>query len=380
LHNSPNDTNSAPYVVYDGDFIYVGDDSGNLHKFTGVFSGNPAEVVSGTAPIWPVSVTSTAGKLILTSPVFDPVSGNIFVADEGGFLYSYSASAATRVMKSSQLTYASGTVGIVDSPLVDSSTGKVYVFVGDDANTASNVGCDNGTGCTGVFQFSATLTGTGTGGSGGCDATSTSSWNGATSCGVEAVFGVGTTTTPTTYDGAFDQIYYNGSGASGNLWVCAPHAGSTPRLAFVTMQSGGSIVSSGVLVVGNTAILALASAQATCSPVTEVYGSNGGTNDYIFLSVSGSSSLSATGCGTGNACAYNFLVGNGVTESTPSNATAGIIEAGGTSGIIIDNNLATASGESQIYFTSLANATCAGNGTTGSGSGGCAVQASQTAP
>ncbi len=298
MHNSPNDTNSAPYVVYDGDFIYVGDDSGNLHKFTGVFSGNPAEVVSGTAPIWPVSVTSTAGKLILTSPVFDPVSGNIFVADEGGFLYSYSASAATRVMKSSQLTYASGTVGIVDSPLVDSSAAEVYVFVGDDANTGTSVHgtCDSSGGCSGVFQFG---TGNSSPTGSACVAANSGSyaaWPSGSNCGEEAVFGVGTTTTPTIYDGAFDQIYYNGSGASGNLWVCSAQASAEPRLSYVPLQSGGGIVVSGdgVNVTGTSAILSLASSTATCSPVTEVYGSNGGTNDYIFLSVSGSSSLSAT--------------------------------------------------------------------------------------
>jgi hypothetical protein len=48
---------------------------------------------------------------------------------------------------------------------------------------------------------------------------------------------------------------------------------------------------------------------------------------------------------------------------------------GGTSGITIDN-ISTASGASNIYFSTLGSETC----TTSGGTGGCAVQASQSAP
>ena len=43
--NGKNDTLSAPFYDFAGtdDVLYVGDDSGNLHQFTGVFVGNPAE-------------------------------------------------------------------------------------------------------------------------------------------------------------------------------------------------------------------------------------------------------------------------------------------------------------------------------------------------
>jgi len=56
-------------------------------------------------------------------------------------------------------------------------------------------------------------------------------------------------------------------------------------------------------------------------------------------------------------------------------ATAAAAEAGGTSGIIIDNvvNVGTLVGASQIYFSTLSNGTCSTSG----GTGGCAVQASQ---
>lgn len=44
------DSYSSPYYDYDSDTLYVGDDLGYLHQFTGVFAGTPAE---STSP-WPV--------------------------------------------------------------------------------------------------------------------------------------------------------------------------------------------------------------------------------------------------------------------------------------------------------------------------------------
>jgi hypothetical protein len=55
-------------------------------------------------------------------------------------------------------------------------------------------------------------------------------------------------------------------------------------------------------------------------------------------------------------------------------ATASLSAAGGTSGIIIDN-VSTMAGASQVYFTTQSNQTC----TTSGGTGGCAMQASQSA-
>ena len=43
------DTNSSPFYDYAHDTLYVGNDTGYLHKFTPVFNGAPAEVVSSTA-------------------------------------------------------------------------------------------------------------------------------------------------------------------------------------------------------------------------------------------------------------------------------------------------------------------------------------------
>jgi hypothetical protein len=63
-----NNTNSAPYVDYFGDAIYVGDDIGRLHRFTGVFIGTPA---AAGAP-WPVQAAPATS--VMSSPVFDGTS------------------------------------------------------------------------------------------------------------------------------------------------------------------------------------------------------------------------------------------------------------------------------------------------------------------
>ena len=386
FQNGHQDIISAPFYVYDSDTLYVGDASGTLYEFTGVFNGTPGEVTTGG---WPISVSAN----VLTSPVYDSgASGNIFVADSGGVLYSYNALTAVHQMTSSKLTYAGGTVGIADGPMVDSTTGKVYVFVGGDANTKNGIGCSPGPagfGCSGVFQFAAsnnTIAGTDA-----CDPTSASVWSG-TNCGQESVYGKATTLTPTMYDGAFDQIYLVGAGKTGNLWGCAPAASSVPRLSYVRLLgTGGIVAGSNVVGIAGIAITPLTSGTATCSPVTEIWGSGGGTDDYMYLSVSALGTLTTTDTSAActGACVYNFIVATGGTSTTPgtlsvpTTAYAGIASASGSSGIVIDNTAGSGatSPESQIYFTPLADELCAGTtGGSGNGTGGCAVQTSQSAP
>jgi hypothetical protein len=292
LSGAPTDTNSAPYYRYDNDTMYVGDNSGKLHEFTDVFLGTPAEVTSG----WPITVSTN----ILTSPVYDSgTSGNIFVADSGGYLYSYKASTAVHQMTSSKLTNASNTTGIVDAPMIDSSSEEVYVSVGDDANTSTtgSYTCVVAAGCSGVFQFAANNATIGTG---ACSASSAKSWGTATNCGEEAIFGTGSY--PTMYDGTFDNSYYSaGTGNTGYLWECPPsQTGGTiigPRLSAAVMQSNGGIVPSGDVVyyTGNTitAIASLtsgASPAPTCSPVTEFYNTgNASAVTTYTASISGTS-------------------------------------------------------------------------------------------
>jgi hypothetical protein len=120
----------------------VGDDVGNLHQFTNIFwTGTPSEVTTGG---WPVTLNANAS---LGSPIYDGVSGLVFVGDYTSFSssencqlftgtdpcgYLYSVSSSGTIVKSAQLDY---NIGILDSPIVDSTTGQVYVFVGDDGTS-----------------------------------------------------------------------------------------------------------------------------------------------------------------------------------------------------------------------------------------------------
>ena len=313
FNGSPNDTTSSPFYDLQTDSIYVGDSTRALHKFTNVFNGTPAEVTGGgTASGWPQNMGTTS----LTSPVLDNgTSGRVFVTDAGGLLYSIPAAGGSN-NKITSARVGFGTPGTVDGPIVDPSTEKVYVFVGD-----------NSVGSGGVFQFAAAF--------------------GAGNGGIEETLGSGATGT-LIYDGTFDNVYYTGAGITGHLYVCGYHStGTTPRLFQILMNS---TFTGAVATIANDP----ATAAATCSPITEVCnpgaGScagtpSGGAVDWIFLSVTANGG--ATGCS--GACIYNYNV-----NTTPSDSTHGLASAGGSSGIIIDN-IATATGASQVYYSALAN-------------------------
>ncbi len=333
LNGSPNDTNSSPfYVYYSNDTMYVGDDSGKVHKFTGVFTATPAEVTTGG---WPVTASTT----ILTSPVFDSgTSQLLFVGDSGGYLHSITTTGTTSQTVLTSNRMVCGTSGMVDPPIVDSTTENVYVFVGYGCDTNHN---------SYVNRFAA-----------GTAITNTYGQNYASFANSGATNPAATNL----HTGTFDNTYYSGTGNTGFLYGCVN------GVLYQVPMSGLSGTTNPTVNKYNTMVNTVGTASA-CSPITEFYN---GTHDWLFMSVAANGS--ATGC-TG-ACLYNFNVQG---AGTTGNVTDGIAAAGGTSGISIDNSLSGA-GESQIYYSTLSSQTCAGNGTTGSGSGTCAVQTSQSAP
>lgn len=135
--NGHKDTRSAPFYDYLNDVIYAADDGAagacadqsdphcaSLHKFTNVFlsSTPPAEVTTGD---WPAITAATP----LSSPVYDSVSGNIFLtssydgANNGGQLYRVNASGTPNPIPSNQLA-PSASIGAACNP-VSSGTGAV---------------------------------------------------------------------------------------------------------------------------------------------------------------------------------------------------------------------------------------------------------------
>jgi hypothetical protein len=324
-------SSSSPFYHYASDELYVGDDAGVLHKFTGVFNGTPTEVITGG---WPITVNSGT---ILNPPVFDPTSSNIFVTDSSGFLSFVrdTGSITGSCLVGSPPCLGSPslqlTVGppIVDAPLVDPSTEKVFAFVGDD-----------GLGAASVVQANTDLTGA-----------------------VSQTMGGGGAPL---HSGAFDNTYLTSSPGSGFMYVCGKDgATDNPALRQIGFDTTGTMnfVPLSKLPVGN-----VAGAPGQCSPVTEIF--NNGT-DFLFLSVQ--SGGLGTNC-AGGGCVMSTTVTGG---AFPGSITASIAEAGGTSGIVIDN-IGNFGQDSSLYFTRLGQSrlsTCGGSGTT---LVGCAVKLTQS--
>jgi hypothetical protein len=349
LDNDPTDSDSAPFYVYSSssgspDILYVGDDKGDVHKFTNVFlTGTPAEVTTN----WPVTA-STETSPGLDSPIYDSVSGYIFVGDVSGYLHQFMPGTTPgTVYTSGRLGYNTG--GLSDPPVIDDTSGtdSVYQFVGYSDDTGHN-----------RPSYINLFTTTGT-----------NSIVGGTSFGTSIYFTNGSTssrpagTSTIMYAGTFDNTYFTGSGNTGNIYACADGVLYQIPLATITTPTV-------------YAYSTPTSAADTCSPVTEFYNSSS-SNDYLFMSVAADAIASGGSTCTG-ACVFNYIAPTSSTTHTGT-PTAGLSAAGGTSGIIIDN--AGSGGGSEIYFTSIGSESCngvSGTGSTGNGTGSCAVQGTQS--
>jgi hypothetical protein len=345
------DALSSPFYYYTGDVIYVGDGKGYLHKFTSVFLGSasspPAETISTGANVWPAL---TSNNSPLTDPVYDQDIGQIFVGSLFGTLKRVDATigGGATLIKTNQIQVSGD---FLDGPLLDSTNGVVYLIV-----SASSPIAGQASGVSALYTFPVNfLTG---------------------ASGVQTVLstdGPGTAV----YSGAFDNQWFLGN--AGHMYVCASAAGTgnnIPTLYQIAVSTTGVLgtVSTGPVLATS------ASGPPLCSPVTEFFNpsnTSGGVNptgtDSIFLSVTNLGKQAAPiGCATNTGCLMSFDVTSGATITSSTATAASRNEAGGTSGVIVDGSSAS-SGASQVYFTPLGSMVCGTSGT-----GGCAVQASQS--
>jgi hypothetical protein len=350
------DSLSSPFYDYYSDTIYVGDDSGNLHKFTPVFNGAPAEVVGSG---WPVNL----GTNKLASPVYDQAwvsGGEVFVGDLAGALHCVTGSTGAI------FGTKTGIGEIADGVLIDSSANYVLVFTDTDS----------------VIGFSEQFF---PGGEGGPVSVGT----GATGYYM--------------YAGTFDNVYLQSTNHTGNIYVVGNTGVTTGTSLYQVGLSGGFLTG------GVTAVITAVTPSGSHpfpSPVTEFCnpGANtacalngGGTatttgTDYVFFSVNRGNK---TGCTTtaGNGCilAYNVSAPGGVVISGSglNVVTPGTSGCWATGGIVIDNGVPTGTlaGASQLYFVDLhgnnagnPNAATSSGCTVGSSAVMNAVQASQSSP
>src|SRR5580692_170987 len=329
LKNGQPDTASSPFYDYKRDSIYVGDDNGRLHKIINAFGLSGATPSEATGN-WPITVDNAAK---LTSPTLDSVSGNMFTEVSSGVLSYVRETFSTAGACGTGVVPCLGSTNInppnvhvvTDAPIVDSTTGKVFAFYGN-----------NGLGtATAVVQSDITL-----------------------STSVAAALGTGTG--HHLHSGAFDNVYLTGNGSVGRLYICGSSSNSTPTIQRIGFTNSGGPFANPVGTMNSavdTAILAVATASAECSPVTELFNANAprATQDQIFFGVQ------ALGKGTncrGGGCVMSINV-TGI-PSTLAFANS-IAEVNGPSGIIVDNdaNTMTFPQASSLYFSNQGNSTVA---------------------
>ena len=267
-----NDTLSSPFYDYVGDTLWVGDGSGWLHQFNPVFLGTsakpPAEIRNTT---WPVQVNKTTPKA-LDSPVHDLVSGNVFVGDQGGFLYSVSASTGNVVALTAKLDAGPAASVLVSGPIVDRTTETVYMFSSNDGTT----NCA-GAACSAVFQVPAAFI--------------------ATTTPQEAHVGTSSAAADPLYDGSFDSNYYSSGNGTGNLYVCG-NTGGDPTLYRLPIATGTFGTAESVAPVSG--------GHHNCAPVTDMLNPNAtldpngdiGPEERVFFGVvtDGHPTVCTTGC------------------------------------------------------------------------------------
>jgi hypothetical protein len=389
------DSNSSPFYNYNTDTLYVGDNNGFLHKFTGVFLGTPTEVSSS---FWPVDVNGTAG---LSSPVMDNVSVNIFVGDNTGAL-SYVKEVGSTTGSCSGGGNATPCLGLslgASSGAV--TTINVTIGATPTSNGTSPSGAvTDGPIVDGTAQVVFVTNGTETGGNNGTLIETNTALGSSTVGQVIANIGIGGNSAGGTpiHSGAFDQAYLNSVDGTGHLYVCGKDPNGNSRPAIFKLNINAGILNTNLT---GTIMLGLTDTSTEdCSPVTEIVNPNvtGGPKEWIFFSFGNNANINqsfppdvipaSSPCFTDNAgCLVSIDITSGVwppalvtnTVSLPANPGGA-----STSGIIVDN-IASPVGSPQassIYFSLTVNsASGTGNPSLPQCNGvnglGCAVKLTQ---
>ena len=356
IQTSASDSNSSPWVDYNTDTAYVGADNGVLYKITPVFGGGAPALVSTGG--WPVTVSTQTNK-VLTAPVVDDTSDRIFLGDGYGYLYGVSLTSPSTSMAQVTVGWVGngpGT-GIVDPPIAvtdpaNPTTDQVFAFTG--CSIVPGIGGA-------VSQLSANFT-------------SSSTLTTSNTVDLGSGHGNGDCTTGNVHSGTFDNTFWLNGTTAGHMIACGfvsgtsgnPLIPSNPLMYFFPFASN-VITSTGssTFVINNTK-------GDECSPLTEFYD---GTTDRMFFGAGGLTD--------------GFLESSTITTSltTPictgaptSSCVTSSSALGGTSGIVIDNQLSN--GGTNIYFSTLAPGSVNGqqcNVSGGAANPYCAVKLTQSA-
>jgi hypothetical protein len=338
IENTATNSNSSPWVDYDSDTAYVGADNGVLYKITPVFGGGAPALVNDPGN-WPVTVSVSAapGSTVLTAPVIDNNAGSIYLGDSYGYLYAVSLNTPGGTY-SAQVTigwlgHGPGT-GVVDPPIAindpaNPTTDQVFAF----------------TGCSIVMGVGGAVT--------QLPANFTSSSTATTSNTVDlgSAHGNGDCTTGNVHSGMVDNAFWVNGSTSGHMIACGFVSGTTakplvpsnPKMYFFPFAS--NVITN----TGSSTFVVNQTLGEECSPLTEFYN---GTTDMMFFGVGNSATATPDGFLESSTIGTSSLTKPTCTGAPTPTCVTAPSALGGTSGIVIDNELSN--GGTNLYFTSLA--------------------------
>ena len=361
IQTSATNSNSSPWVDYDADTAYVGADNGLLYKITPVFGGGAPALVSDPSN-WPVTVSTNPYNTVLTAPVVDDTSGLIFLGDGEGYLYSVKLASPAKTYSAQQTigwvydgtTDGSGGAGtgIVDPPIVvtdpaNPTTDQVFAFTG--CSIVPGIGGA-------VSQLAANFT--------------TGATTSSNTVDLGSASGNGDCTGKNVHAGAFDNAFWLNGSTSGHMIACGfVQSGGAPAEPQMYMFPFASNV---ITSTGDSTFLIDTTTGDECSPLTEFYN---GTTDRLFFGV-GSTTDGFLESSTITTSLTTPICTGAPTSSCVTSPSA----LGGTSGIVIDNQLSN--GGTNIYFSTLAPGSVNGqqcNVSGGAANPYCAVKLTQSA-
>lgn len=284
-------TNDANDVAYVTTYSAAGTGSGYLYKISNVFNGSAPTIV------WSVPVNA-----VPSTPIYDQVSNKVFFTDSNGGIDYVLDSGSPSVVYGPVV--ASGTTS-ENAVIVDGSNQMVYAFFNSNGTNAI------------VVQAPTTL-----------------------ASSVSVPVGTANTTYTGPYLPDFNNAWYTGTGAP-EMYVVGTGTGTLPTLYSIGFDSSGIMNSS-----PDATTAALATGVADSSPLTAFYNASL-QQDLLFVGVT--NNCIATGEGGTSGCVMSLDITNGF--PTVNAVTTALPAAGGTSGIIFDNDSNVAEGSSIYYAT-----------------------------
>ncbi len=284
-----NDVSDAAFVTT---YTSAGGGSGYLYKISNVFSGATPSIV------WSVSINA-----IPSSPIYDTGSNSVFFTDSIGRIDYVIDSGASRTVVYGPIV-ASGTTSL--NPLtVDNSSQYIYASFNTNGTNAI------------VVQAPTSLAST-----------------------VSVSVGTGNTTYTGPYGVEFNNAWYTGVGTP-LMYVVGTGSGTMPTLYSVGFNGSGLMNGT-----PNVTTAALTTGAADGSPITEFYNP-ALAKDFLFLGVTNNCVATINGGTAGCAMSLDITAG----FATVNSGTTSLAAAGGTSGIIIDNDSSIPQASSIYYAT-----------------------------